>query len=172
MLPEVFKNRSKNEAKKITRKFIEFGSQNESKIYPKWSPNVCPEASRNDLDVNLRFVLGFGGPLGRFVLPQATFSPSWGPFGLPLDAFSEAFGSFCARNREAKPSKSLIKDLIASGREISPRSCRDSAENVPRTLQEPAENLPYEPQAKLPFTLRLLRKDFVLPQPLRQNRLE
>ena len=111
----------------------------------------------------------FGEPFG---LPQATFSPSWGPFGLPLDAFSGAFGSFCARNREAKPSKSLIKDLIASGREISPRSCRDSAENVPRTLQEPAENPPYEPQAKLHFTLRLLRKDFVLRQMLRQNRIE
>ena len=108
----------------------------------------------------------FGEP---FWLPQATFSPSWGPFGLPLDAFSETFGSFHARNRS---STSPIKDLIASGGEISPRSCRDSAENVPRTLQEPAENPPYEPQTKLPFTLRLLRKDFVLPQTLRQNRLE
>ena len=42
----------------------------------------------------------------------------------------------------------LIKDLIVSGREISPRSCRDSTENMPRTLQEPAENPPYELRAK------------------------
>ena len=65
-----------------------------------------------------------------------------------------------------------LKDLIASGGEISPRSCRDSAENVPRTLQEPGENPPYEPQAKSPFALQLLRKEFVRRQTLRQNRLE
>ena len=61
------------------------------------------------------------------------------------------------------------KHLIASGGEISPRSCRDSAESVPRTLQESAENPPYEPQAKSPFALQLLRKDFVRRQTLRQN---
>ena len=64
------------------------------------------------------------------------------------------------------------RQRIAIGCEISPRSCRGSAENVPRTLLEPAENPPYEPQAKLPFTVRLLRKDVVRRQTLRLNRLE
>ena len=58
-----------------------------------------------------------------------------------------------------------------------PKTCRDSAENLPkfsrelaevppRIRQESAENPPYEPQAKLPFTLRLLRMDCVLRQTL------
>mgnify|MGYP003303081365 CR=1 FL=1 len=56
--------------------------------------------------------------------------------------------------------------------EIFPRSTPESAMHVPGTFQEPAENPPYEPQAKLPFTLRLLRMDCVLRQTLRQNRRE
>ena len=106
-----------------------------------------------------RFWWVYGAILGSLRPPFRHPGVRLASLGLPLDAFSEAFGSFCARNREAKPSNSPIKDLIASGGEISPRSCRDSAENVPRTLQEPAENPQYEHRANLKFALRLPRKD-------------
>ena len=90
-----------------------------------------------------------------------------------------SLAAFCHRTQVVHPVKTLrrlkwyiLSKRFGNGSEISLRSCRDSAENVPRTLQEPAENPPYEPQTKLPFTVRLLRKDFVRRQTLRQNRLE
>ena len=135
---------------------------------PKGTDNentVAHFASQNAFQIQLRFFIVFGAvlpppglPLASLLAPLADFGLPFGTLWLPLGSLGAVFGP--------------PKHLIASGGEISPRSCRDSAENVPRTLQEPAENPPYEPQAKLPFTLRLLRKDFVLPQTLRQNRLE
>ena len=51
----------------------------------KMGTQCCPEASRNGLDVNLRFVLGFGGPLGRFWAPSghrsAILGSVWPPSG-------------------------------------------------------------------------------------------
>ncbi len=110
-----------------------------------------------------------------FIVSAAVLPPPWVPFGLPFGSLWLPLGSLLAPFGTLwLPLGSLgavcgpPKERIASGGEISPRSCRDSAENVPSTLQEPAENPPYEPQTKLPFTVRLLRKDFVRRQMLRQ----
>ena len=124
----------------------------------------------------------FGLPFGSLWLPLGSLLAPFGTLWLPLGSLGAVFG----------PPKHLIASglkwyilfgslwlplgslLAPLGFLLAPfgRSCRDSAENVPRTLQEPAENPPYEPQTKLPFTVRLLRKDFVRRQTLRQNRLE
>ena len=75
----------KTRSQKKTWKITEFGCQYGTKMKRKCVPNVCPEASRNGLDVNLRFVLGFGGPLGRFWAPSghrsAILGSVWPPSG-------------------------------------------------------------------------------------------
>ena len=156
MHPKAFKNRSKNEA----RKYYEQLSKNNSKIDPR-IPNRFP----NTASIFYRFGSCFAFPWAPFGLP---FSSLWLPLGSLLAPFGTLWLPLGSLGAVCGPPK----DLIASGGEISPRSCRNSAENVPRTLQESAENPPYEPQAKSPFALQLLRKDFVLRQTLRQNRLE
>ena len=114
------------------------------------------------------------------------FGPLWHPPGPPLASLLTPFGSLWASFWRFLSSFGLLSTPLglfwapkASHRQrkrnfgkILPRSCRDSAENVPRTRQEQAENPPYEPQAKLPFKLQVLRNDFVRRRTLSQNRLE
>ena len=112
----------------------------------------------------------------------APFGSLWPSFWLPLASFGLPFGAFChplASSRlpwsfsglqsfsspaEAKFWRDLAK--------ILPRFCRERAKNLPRTSQEPAKNPPYDPRAKMPFKLRILRNDFFRRQTLSQNRLE
>ncbi len=113
------------------------------------TPFSCPKTlSKNSFDF-LSFLELFWLPLGSlwlpFWLPLADFGLPFGTLWLPLGSLGAVFGP--------------PKDLIASGGEISPKSCRDSAENVPRIRQEPAENPQYEHRANLKFALRLPRKD-------------
>ena len=144
---------------------MEFGFQNGVKMEPKIHQTLMISGPRETQVVHLVQTLDFGSPWASFGLP---FGSLWLPLGCLLAPFGTLWLPLGSLGAVCGPPK----DLIASGGEISPRSCRDSAENVPRTLQEPAENPPYEPQAKLPFTVRLLRKDAVRRQTLRQNRLE
>ena len=115
------------------------------------------EASENDLE----FFYSFGLPL----------DPFWHPFHRLLGIL----GAF------RPPSGSLLASLRLSFRqpleafrsaENLPRFRRELAEVPPRIRQEPTKNPPCEPQAKLPFTLRLLQMDCVLRQTLRLNRRE
>ena len=128
----------------------DFGSQNGAKMEGKILGLSSREASENGLEIQPRFFV----VLGRFWTPLGglfgAFWASWESFGLPQAAF-----------------------LVALRLLGPPRTCRGSAENwpkfsrelaevPPRIRQEPAKNPPCEPQAKLPFTLRLLRMDCVL----------
>ena len=135
-----------------------------------------PKLTQNEWQNSLASSLG--GIRKRFGNSDSFF----GGFGVPLDAFWHPFrrllgilGAFWP------PSGCLFGSLWKFLG--PPRTCRDSAENLPkfsrelaevppRIRQESAENPPYEPQAKLPFTLRLLRMDCVLRRTLRQNRRE
>ena len=125
----------------------------------------------------------------------ASLGSPWAPFGLPFDSFWlllvylapifahcgalwPLFESFYAFSGFLWASMGLFWALLGPHRqrrpnlgEIFSRSCRDFAENVPRTCQEPAKNPPYEPQAKLPFKLQVLRNDFVRRRTLSENRL-
>ena len=130
----------------------------------------------------LRFLIIFGPVLSPSGLPLASllapFGSFWPPFWLPLASCGLPFGAFChplASSRlpgVCRASKAFLRQRKRNFGEILPRSCRDSAENVPRICQEPAKNPPYEPQAKLPFKLQVLRNDFVRRQTLSQNRPE
>ena len=130
----------------------------------------------------LRFLIVFrpvlpppGLPLASLLAPFGSF---WPPFWLPLASCGLPFGAFChplASSRlpgVCRASKAFLRQRKRNFGEILPRSCRDSAENVPRICQEPAKNPPYEPQAKLPFKLQVLRNDFVRRRTLSQNRIE
>ena len=125
-------------------------------------------ASENGLEIQTRFFEVLGCLWTPFTLFGA-FSPIWEPFGLPLDAFWQLLEAF----RSAENLPRFGRELA----EVQPRVCRDSlrfrrelAEVLPRVCRDSAKNPPYEPQANLPFTLRLLRMDCVLRQTLRQNR--
>ena len=131
----------------------------------------------------LKWYILFGSlwlPLGFLLAPSGSLLGSIPSQDLLQKTASiPSLAAFRHRTQVVHPVKTLrrlkwyiLSKRLGNGSEISLRSCRDSAENVPRTLQEPAENPPYEPQAKLPFTVRLLRKDAVRRQTLRQNRLE
>ena len=118
------------------------------------------------------FFCGFGVPL----------NPFWHPFrrrlGI-LGAFRPPSGSLLASLRlsfrqplEAFRSAENLPRFRRELAEIPPRTCRGSAENLsrfrrelaeflPRVCRDSAKNPPYEPQANLPFTLRLLRIDCV-----------
>ena len=100
---------------------------------PKWVPNVCPEASRNGLDVNLRFVLGFGGPLGRFWPPSGHL---FGILGSVLPPSGRLFGS----RWELLCSKSGGKALELSNQGPHRQRTRNLAKIVPRFRRERAEN--------------------------------
>ncbi len=126
---------------------------------PKWYHNLSPgypggfqKRLPNTASIFYRFWscfaspwAPFGLPFGSLWLPLGSLLAPFGTLWLPLGSLGAVFGP--------------PKDLIASGGEISPRSCRDSAENVPRIRQEPSENLQYEHRANLKFALRLPRKD-------------
>ena len=134
---------------------------------PKWVPKVIPEASRNALQKQLRFFIVFehlwASP-GLLWPPFWLLCSLWSPFWLPLAPFGLPFHAFChplASFRLLWGCFGLPKLLIASGGEILARSCRDSAKNVPRICQQSTKNPPYEPQAKLPFKLQVLRSGFV-----------
>ena len=128
-------------------------------------------ASENGLEIQTRFLTILGCLWTPFGTLFSAFWASWESFGLPLAVFWQ-------------PLEALMPDT--GGRHLflgPPRTCRDSAEHLPkfsrelaeappRIRQESAENPTYEPQAKLSFTLRLLRMDCVLRQTLRQNRRE
>ena len=149
---------------------------------PKWSQKEwlsLPFLASKEL---LRFLIVFrpvlpppGFPLASLLAPFASF---WPPFWLPFASFGLPVGAFChplASSRlpwSFRASKAFLRQRKRNFGEILPRSCRDSAQNLPRTRQEPAKNPPYEPQAKLPFKLQVLRNDFVRRQTLSQNRLE
>ena len=105
-------------------------------------------------------------PLGTLF---GAFGASWDPFGLPLDAFWQLLEAF----RSAENLPRFRRELA----EVQPRVCPDSprfrrelAEVLPRVCRDSAKNPPYEPQANLPFTLRLLQMDCVLRETLGENR--
>ena len=118
-------------------------------MVPKWVPNVIPEASRNAFQIELRFFIVFepvlhtpGLPLASLLAPFGTLWPLFwlplGTFGVPFAAFWHSLAFFglpwgCF---------GLPKHLIASGGEISARSCQDLAEILPRTCREPSKNPP------------------------------
>ena len=164
MQREASKNASTNETKKYHEKLASLAPKRESKWHQKEGYNLrggTPGGIRKQFGNTVSFFTGFGVPLDACWHPFRHLLGILGAFWPPSGCL---FGS-------------LWKFLGP------PRTCRDSAENLPkfsrelaevppRIRQEPAKNPPYEPQAKLPFTLRLLRMDCVLRQTLRQNRRE
>ena len=134
-------------------------------VTPFSCPKTLSEYSFDFLSFLELFCLPLGSLWPPFWLHLAAFGLPFGAFWHPLASFGLPWGCLW-------PPKGPHRQRRRNFAEILPRSCRDSAENVPRTLQESAENPPYEPHAKLPFTVRLLRKDVVRRQTLRQNRLE
>ena len=154
----------------------DFGSQNGSKMEPKWKEKKWRQPPRGHPKTVWKYrlvFLWFWGAFGRLLAPFST------PFGHP--------GSLLASLRLPfrHPGSLLASLWMPFGsfwkRLGPPRICRDSAENLPkfsrelaevqpRIRQEPAKNPPYEPQAKLSSTLHLLRMDCVLRQTLGQNR--
>ena len=156
------------------------------KMEPKWNQNGYPKLSRRLPETLCKKNFDFLSLLSLFGLPlDSLWPPFWlllAPFGLPFGSLWLALGSllalWCSFGLLSAP-LGLFWASSASHRqrrqkfgEILPRSCRDSAKNVPRICQQSAKNPPYEPQAKLPFTLRHLRNGFVCRQTLPQNRLE
>ena len=121
---------------------------------PKWSQNggkispaSFPGGIRKRFGNTDSFFCGFGVPL----------DPFWHPFrrllGI-LGAFRPPSGSLSASLR-----LSFRQPLEAfRSAENLPRFRRELAEVPPRIRQEPAKNPPCEPQAKLPFILRIFRK--------------
>ena len=111
----------KKRGQKITRKILEFGSQNGSKNHQKVKEGrtifVSKTLSKYSFDF-LSFLELFCLPLGFL----------WSPFWLPLAAFGLPFGAFWHPLASSGLPWGPPKDLIASGCGISPRSCRDSAE--------------------------------------------
>ena len=147
---EAFKNRSKKKPKNNTKNhrfWLLKWSQNEAKIKGK---TLFP-ASRAHPKPLSKYSFDFLSFLELFCLHLGSL---WPPFWLPLADFGLPFGTLWLPLGSLGAVCGPPKDLIASGGEISPRSCRDSAENVPRTLQESAENPPYEPQARSPWGSR------------------
>ena len=72
--------------------------------------------------------------LELFCLPWAPFGLHFGSLWLTLGSLLAPFGFlWVPLGLSLAP-----KHLIASGGEISPRSCRERAENPPRTRREPA----------------------------------
>ena len=88
------------------------------------------------------FRLPPGLPLASLLAP---FGSSWPPFWLPLAPFGLLCPTFCpplASFRLPWGCFEPPKLFIASGSNISARSCRDLAEILPRTCQELAKNQP------------------------------
>ena len=123
---------------------------------PKWSqngaktiPKLCPEASRNGSQIQLRFFIVFGAvlpppgfPLASLLAPfgclwapfwrlLAPFGFLWAPLGLSLAPLGLTLG-FQHSN------KGLHRQRRRNFAEILPRFCRERAENPPRTRREPA----------------------------------
>ena len=143
------KNNMKNERFRLPQ-----WTQNEGKRRGKMFGLASPGASENGLEIQSRFFVVLGCLWTLF----SAFLASWEPFGQTQGAFSPP--SSCLFG-------SLWKFLGPPGTprdsaENLPKFSRELAEVPPRSRQEPAKNPPCEPQAKLPFTLRLLRMDCVL----------
>ena len=153
---------------------------------PKWNQNGAKKSGCRSLFWLPKNCFDFRSFLGLFCLPLGSL---WPPFWLLLAPFGLHFGSLRPPLGSLlvlfvilwlplgflgvfRASKAFLRQRKRNFGEILPRSCRDSAENVPRICQEPAKNPPYEPQAKLPFKLQVLRNDFVRRQTLSQNRPE
>ena len=149
---------------------------------PKWSQNggkispaSFPGGIRKRFGNTDSFFCGFGVPLDPFWHPFRRLLGILGAFWPPSGCLFGILAAFWL------PSGCLFGSLWKFLG--PPRTCRDSAENLPkfsreladvppRIRQEPTKNPPCEPQAKLPFTLRLLEMDCVLRQTLRRNRRE
>ena len=158
----------------------DFGSQNGSKMEPKWRETKWRQLPRGHPKTVSKYRLvfcDFGMPLGPFWHPfrglLGILGAFWPPSGSLLGSLRLSFRQPLEAFRSAANLPRFRRELA----EIPPRTCRGSAENLPRIrrelaevpsriCQEPAKNPPYELQAKLPFTLRLFRMDCVLRQTL------
>ena len=105
---------------------------------------ASPEASENGLEIQTRFFVVLGCLWTPFGTLFGAFWTSWGPsglpqghFGLPQAVFLAAFASF-GPPRTCRDFDENFRELA----EISPRTCRSSAENLPSFRRESAKNQP------------------------------
>ena len=89
-----------------------------------------------------RFGLSLGSLWPPFGLPSGSLWPPFGSFWLPLGSFFALFGSPVAAFDLLWLPYEPRNDLIASGGQISARSCQDFAKILPRTCRELAKNQP------------------------------
>ena len=139
----------------------DFGSQNGSKMKPKWRENKSRQLPQGHPKTVWKYRL-------VFLWFWVAFGPLLAPFSTPFGHPGSLLGSLKLPFRHPG---SLLASLRLSFRQPLevfrsaanlPRFRRELAEVPPRIRQEPAKNPPCEPQAKLPFTLRFFRRDCVL----------